>query len=104
MLSLLERAHFYENLSPGERALLKIVEGLLISAVIAGVAAALPIVSTQNVNAINWSAVLAAFVAPALKTLYDGVAKYFKAFGDPPLERAPQEPSGDTGNTGNTGA
>ena len=98
MLSLLQRAHFYENLTPGERALLKIIEGLLVSAVIAGLVAAFPLLSTQNVASINWTAVLSVFVAATGKTLYDGVSKYFKAFGDPPLP-AQSEPDGQTGST-----
>jgi hypothetical protein len=95
MFGLLQRARLYANLTPGERALLKIVEGLIVSAAIAGIVAALPAVSTQNLAAINWMAVGSVFVAAAGKTLYDGVAKYFKAFGDPPLPPAP--PTGDTG-------
>lgn len=95
MFSLLQRAHLYANLTPGERALLKIVEGLAVSAIIAGLVAALPLLSTQSVASINWTAVLSVFVAAGGKTLYDGVSKYFKAFGDPPLPPAP--PTGDTG-------
>ena len=96
MLSLLARAHLFQNLTPGERALLKIIEGLLVSAVIAGLVAAFPLLSTQNVASINWTAVLSVFVAAAGKTLYDGVSKYFKAFGDPPLAHQ-TEPDGETG-------
>ena len=95
MFSLLQRARLQMNLTPGERALLKIVEGLAVSAVIAGLVAAFPLLSTQNVSAINWTAVLSAFVVAGGKTLYDGVSKYFKSFGDPPLPPAP--PTGDTG-------
>jgi hypothetical protein len=95
MFSLLQRAHLYTNLTPGERALLKIVEGLIVSAIIAGIVAALPAVSTQNLSAINWMAVGSVFAAAAGKTLYDGVSKYFKSFGDPPLPPAPT--TADTG-------
>ena len=98
MLSLLRRAHFYADLTPGERALLKIIEGLIVSAVIAGLVAAFPLLSTQNVASINWTSVLSVFVAAAGKTLYDGVSKYFKAFGDPSLPVPPSEPGGQTGS------
>src|SRR5690349_7034749 len=103
MFSLLERAHLQMNLTPGERALLKIVEGLIVSAVIAGLVAAFPLVATQNVSAINWTAVLSAFVVAGGKTLYDGVSKYFKAFGDGPLPApAPSTPpDGVTGGVSN---
>ncbi len=88
MLNLLAKAHLYANLTPGERALLKIIEGLAVSAIIAGLVAVLPAVSTQNVAAINWMAVASVFAAAVGKTLYDGVSKYFKSFGDPPLPRS----------------
>ena len=84
MFDLLQRAREYANLTPGERALLKVVEGLIFSAIIAGIVAALPAVSTQSLASINWMAVLTVFVSAGGKTLYDGVSKYFKAFGDPP--------------------
>ena len=95
MFSLLQRAHLYANLTPGERALLKVIEGLVVSAAIAGLVAVLPVVSTQNVASINWMAVFSVFAAAAGKTLYDGVSKYWKSFGDPPLPNQPV--STDTG-------
>jgi hypothetical protein len=36
-------------------------------------------------------AVLSVFVAATIKTLYDGVSKYFKAFGDSPLPTSTED-------------
>lgn len=97
MINLLERARFYQNLTPGERALLRALEYLLVSAIVAGLVAVGPLVTTQNIASVNWNAVLSAFATAAVVALYAGVSKYFKAFGDPPLPTEPQEPSGETG-------
>ena len=97
MLSLLRRAHFYADLTPGERALLRTLEYLLVSAIVAGLVAVGPLISTQNVASINWTAVLSAFATAAVMALYAGVSKYFKAFGDPPLPTNQSEPDGETG-------
>src|SRR5690242_6650106 len=97
MLSLLARAHFYQNLTPGERALLRALEYLLVSAIVAGLVAVGPLIATQNVASVNWNAVLSAFATAAVMALYAAVSKYFKAFGDPPLPAATSEPDGQTG-------
>ncbi len=104
MFSLLQRARLYANLTPGERALLKIVEGLLVSAVLAGLVAAFPLLSTQDVSAIKWPAVLSVFVAAGGKTLYDGLSKYFRSFGDPPLPNQPASSTPPDGVATDTGA
>ena len=98
MLNLLARAHFYENLSPGERALLRTLEYLLVSAIVAGLVAVGPLLATQNIASINWTAVLITFATAAVMALYAGVSKYFKAFGDPSLPVPPSEPGGQTGS------
>ena len=101
MLSLLARAHLFQKLTPGERALLRALEYLLVSAIVAGLVAVGPLISTQNVASINWTAVLSAFATAAVMALYAGVSKYFKAFGDPPLptnqSSQTPEPDGETG-------
>jgi len=100
MFSLLARARLYANLTPGERALIKIIEGMIVSAILAGLVAAFPLLSTQDVAAIKWPAVLSVFVAAAFKTLYDGVSKYWKSFGDPPLPNQPSSPPDGVTDTG----
>lgn len=87
MFGLLQQARFYANLTPGERALLRFGETLLIGAVLAGVQAALKVLAKGNLNAIDWQGILHTFLAAALMALYLGVSKYLKAHGDPPLPR-----------------
>jgi hypothetical protein len=82
-MSLFARARAQLNLSPGERALLKLVEG----AVLAGIVAALPVVAQLLAQQrVNWTEVAriagATFAVAALMAL----AKFYKAQGDQPLE------------------
>lgn len=97
MFKLLQKAYFYENLAPWERAVLRCIETLLIGAVIAGLAAAMPLLASGDASQINWALVGQAALTAALMALYQGVSKYLKAFGDPPLPVQPQEPDGPTG-------
>lgn len=83
MGNLLQRAWMYANLTPGERAILRFAETLLVGAVLAGVQAIFPLLSSQSLAAINWSSVLHTFVATFVVALYLGVSKYLKAHGDP---------------------
>ena len=86
MIGLLTRARNNVSLTPAERALLKLVEGLVCTALVA----ALPIVADAlGHGAVNWAdagrAALAAGATAALLALI----KYFKAYGDPPLPSQP---------------
>lgn len=91
MATILRKARDYANLAPWERALLRIIETLLIGAVIAGLVAALPLLSSGDPAHINWTLVGQTALTAALMALYQGVSKYLKSFGDPPL------PSSTTG-------
>lgn len=82
MFNLLQRAHLYANLTPGERALLRFGETLLVGAVLAGLQAVLKVLATQTVD---WQSVLHTFLAAFVVALYIGVSKYLKAHGDPLL-------------------
>jgi hypothetical protein len=69
---------------------LRTAEYLLASAILAGVLAALQFLATEDLARVNWSAVLSAFVSAALLSLYAGISKYLKSFGDPPLPSSPE--------------
>ena len=80
------------NLTPAQRALLKLAETLLAGAFIAGAQAALPLLSNPNLNAIAWGSVLHTFFISALVAISLGVSKYHTAQADPPLA-PPVQPS-----------
>lgn len=70
------------NLTPGQRAFLKLVEGFLV----AGVIAALPIISQAlAAQSINWSQVLRTAAAAFSVAVLLALTKYLKAQNDPPL-------------------
>ncbi len=83
--SLWRRAQAYTALTPGERALLRLVEGL----VCAGIVAALPIIADAlGRQAVNWSDVGRAALAAALTAILLALNKYLRAQNDPPLTGA----------------
>ena len=70
------------NLTPGERAFLKLVEGF----VVAGIVAALPIISQAlAAQSINWAQLLRTAAATCSVAALLAVTKYLKAQNDPPL-------------------
>lgn len=81
--TLFARAGAYAHLTPGERALLKLIEGLAC----AGLVAALPIVAgaLTSSGAVNWADVGRAALAAAAVAVLLAIAKYAKAHGDPPI-------------------
>lgn len=80
--SLWRRALAYTTLTPGERALLRLGEGLFC----AGVVAALPIVADAlGQQTVNWSDVWRAALAAAVTAMLLAVNKYVRAHGDPPI-------------------
>lgn len=82
MFSLFRRARAYSSLTPAERALLKLLEGLACVALVA----ALPIVaSALSHGAVNWPDVARAALAAAAVAVLLALAKYAKAHGDPAL-------------------
>jgi hypothetical protein len=83
---LFGRAAAYLNLSPAERATLRLLEGLTLSAGIAGVQAAMPLLNAGvDPSAIPWPAVLHTFIATAMGAFGSAGVKYLKAQGDPAL-------------------
>lgn len=88
MSSIFSRAHLHANLTPAERALLKLIEGLACAALVA----ALPILSSALANGpVNWPDVVRAALAAAAVAVLLALSKYAKAHADPAL--------GDTLNT-----
>ena len=82
MHSLFARARANMTLTPGERALLKLIEGLLC----AGVVAALPaLAGALGHNGVHWSDVARTALAAGAVAVLLALAKYAKAHGDPAL-------------------
>ena len=80
MVSLLARARAYDMLTPGERAFLKLVEGLFCAALVA----ALPIVAgALGAGNIQWGEIGREALAALL-----ALGKYARAHGDPTLANA----------------
>ncbi|HEY7779702.1 MAG TPA: hypothetical protein VIC85_05775, partial [Ktedonobacterales bacterium] len=88
MRSILARARAYETLTPGERALLRLVEGLasvaLVGALTAG-AQYLGAAHGASLGAVDWAGVARVCAAGGVVALLMAVAKYCKAQGDPAL-------------------
>lgn len=86
MIGLLTRARNNVALTPAERALLKLIEGLVCTALVA----ALPIVSDAlGHGAVNWADVGRAALAAGATAALLALIKYCKAYGDPPLPSQP---------------
>ena len=84
--SLLRRAQSYAGLTPGERALLRLGEGLLC----AGIVAALPIIAQAlSQQTVSWDDVGRAALAAAATAMLLALNKYLRAHGDPPVTSAP---------------
>ena len=82
MRDLYARARANLALTPGERALLKLIDGLLVAAVVA----ALPVVSGALGHAgVQWSEVARTALAAGTVAALLALAKYLKAHGDPAL-------------------
>jgi hypothetical protein len=83
--NLFARAAQRQTLTPAERALLRLVEGLAATALVA----ALPIVAQAlSDGAMDWGNVARTALAAAAVAVLLALVKYAKAFGDPPLEGA----------------
>lgn len=82
MRDLYIRARAHTALTPGERALLKLIEGLLC----AGVVAALPVISgALGHSGVHWADVARTALAAGSVAALLALAKYAKAHGDPLL-------------------
>ena len=80
MRDLFARASAYEQLTPAERAILRLLEGL----VCAGLVAALPILaSALGHTQVNWGDVARAALSAGAVAMLLALAKYARAHGDP---------------------
>lgn len=85
MATLFRRAHAYANLTPAERALLKLLEGLACAALVA----ALPIVADALAReSVVWPDIGRAALAAAAVAVLLALTKFAKAHGDPALADA----------------
>lgn len=90
MTQLVRRACAYQPLSPAERALLRLLEGLGSVALIGAATAAAQYLAgpTGLGGTVNWSVVAHVCTAGAAVAVLMALAKYFKAHGDPTLAAA----------------
>ncbi len=87
--NLIQRARAGATLTPAERALLRLAEGLLC----AGLVAAAPVLAQAlSQQGVNWGDVARAALAAAATAILLALTKYARAQGDPPL--APAERPG----------
>jgi hypothetical protein len=95
MIQLVRKAAAYQPLTPGQRALLRLIEGLVCAALVA----ALPIVAgALGRTNVNWAEVGHAALAAAGVAVLLALAKYAKAHGDPALGDALTELGGAIGS------
>ncbi|HUY75805.1 MAG TPA: hypothetical protein VMV29_03480 [Ktedonobacterales bacterium] len=82
MRDIMQRAQAYGTLTPGERAALRLIEGLAFAALVA----ALPIVADAlSRQGVNWGDVGRAALAAGVTAALLALSKYLRAQGDPPL-------------------
>lgn len=83
--NIFARARAYASLTPAERALLKLVEGLICAALVA----ALPIVAEAlGRGGVDWPAIVRAALAAASVAILMALTKYARAQADPDLATA----------------
>ena len=86
MRNMIQRAQAYGPLTPGERAVLRLAEGLACTALVA----ALPIVADAlSRQGVNWGDVGRAALAAGVTAALLALSKYLRAQGDPPLVTLP---------------
>lgn len=84
-MNIFAKANNNLNLTPGERAILRMSETF----VVAGIVAALPVISQAlAAQSINWSLMLRTAAATFSVAVLLAVTKYLKAQNDPPLSTA----------------
>lgn len=81
-MNVFARANTNQNLTPFERALLKLLQNLLIAAVVAALPAVSAALAQQSPN---WSDVLHTAIAAVSVAVGNAFWKWFTAQGDPPL-------------------
>jgi len=85
-MNLFQKAAARLNLTPTERAILKLVESLLYVAAFNIIVAAAQYI--QNNQQINWAFLLKLIIAQAILAVLLALSKYFKAQGDPAIAAA----------------
>lgn len=80
-------------LSPAERALLRFVKGLIVTAIAAGMTAAAPFVFVGPNQTVDWHQVLTVGLSVFGVTLFNTIMKYFTAHADPQPQVAVNLPS-----------
>jgi hypothetical protein len=91
MLNILARARHYQSLTPAERALLRLLEGLAAVALVGAATAAAQYLSSPTgagLGAVTWPIVARVSAAGAAVAVLLALAKYFKAHSDPALADA----------------
>ncbi len=84
-MNLFARASANLPLTPGERAFLKVVEGVVLTAALAALTAAYPTISTGSLASVDWARTGSVAAIAFLVSMLQAANKYFRAFGDPPL-------------------
>lgn len=79
LFDMLRRAQAGQALTPGERAVLKQLQGAAISILVTAATAAFPYLSGQSVD---WQNVLHVFLASLSTSILFALSKYFTAQGD----------------------
>ena len=97
MANIWTRARRYEQLTPGERAALRLIEGLIYVALVGAATAGAQYLASpagaqylarpagSGLGVIDWATVVRVCIAGAAVALLMALAKYFKAHGDPAL-------------------
>lgn len=80
--NMFARASAGLNLTPMERAALRMLEGLAATAVVAGITAAAPLLAGGSVD---WANVGHVALAAGITAALLAILKYAKAFGDAPI-------------------
>lgn len=77
--SMFTRARLGLDLTPGERAFLRFVQGIVPTVLASGIVAAVPFLESQSVN---WKEVATVAVVAMSVNLFNTLQKYFTAQGD----------------------
>ncbi|GAC1464849.1 MAG: hypothetical protein PVSMB2_31150 [Ktedonobacteraceae bacterium] len=88
-MNIIQKAQINANLTPGERALLKTLQSLLLTAITAGLLAAGGYIMAPGM--IDTQRLIDIVIAAIVLSLAHGVAKYVTAQGDAPLGTAIEE-------------
>jgi hypothetical protein len=81
-MEMFTRARLQLPLAPSQRAFLKVLKGLVISAIMTAATAVWPLIQSQNVN---WRTVVITAITTVAFTLFTALDKYWTSQGDAPL-------------------